>query len=336
MGDRVRWGILGNATIARKCVIKAIQRSQNGCVQALASRFPEKAREVAAQHDIPTLYGNYDDLLADPAITALYIPLPNHLHCPWTVRALAAGKHVLCEKPLAVTAKEAKAMAVAARKADRLLMEAFMYRFHPRSLRIKRLIDAGEIGALRLVRSAFTYAMDKDLLKRADTARLRPEMGGGALLDVGCYAVSVARWLMNAEPVSAQAMGSYHPAGVDWHLVGTLEFGPRRMAVVEASFISALQQTFSAVGSRGAVDLPHDAFIPWEKEAVFTLRGRNEERGTRHFVAGTDEYQRMVEHFSDAVLGRVPLAYTPSESIANLRSIEALSRAARLRKRVEV
>jgi len=336
MASEIQWGVLGNATIARKCVIGAIQKSRNGSLRALASRSPETAREVVRQHGIPKLYGNYQALLDDPVVTAVYIPLPNHLHRPWAQKALTAGKHVLCEKPIACSTQEAEAMAAAARKADRLLMEAFMYRFHPRSRRIKAMVDQGEIGRPRLIRAAFSYHMAADILQSGDNARLQPDMGGGALLDVGCYGISVARWLMNAEPTSVQAQASYHPSGVDWHLIGSLYFGPRRMAVVEASFIAALQQTYSVVGDRGAIDLPHDAFIPWEKDALFVLRGRDDETGTRQTIAGVDEYQLMVEHFADALLGRSTLAYPPEESIANMRVLDALSRAVRSGRRETV
>ena len=336
MAAEMQWGILGNATIARKCVIGAIQKSRNGSVRALASRTPDKAQATAAQHNIPTLHDRYEAVLADPAITAVYIPLPNHLHLPWTLKALAAGKHVLCEKPLACSAREARKMAAAARTADRFLMEALMYRFHPRSRRIKTMVAQGEIGAPRIVRAAFCYHMAAALLESGDNARLKPEMGGGALLDVGCYGVSTARWLMAAEPVGVQAQASYHPAGVDWHLVATLAFGPRRMAVVEASFITALQQTYCVVGSRGAIDLPHDAFIPWEKDAVFIHRGQDEETGTRHRVDGADEYQLMVEHFADVVQGHAPPDFTPAESVANMRVLDALAAAARSGRRIRL
>ncbi|MGD8266926.1 MAG: Gfo/Idh/MocA family oxidoreductase [Desulfobacterales bacterium] len=328
MAAEIQWGILGNATIARKCVIGAIQKSRNGTVRALASQNPAKARETQVRHGIPVLYERYGAVLEDPDVTAVYIPLPNHLHHPWTLKALAAGKHVLCEKPLACGTREAREMVAAARKADRFLMEAFMYRFHPRSKRIKTLVDQGQIGTPRIIRAAFCYPMARDLLESGDNARLKTEMGGGALLDVGCYGVSLARWLMNAEPVRVQAQASYHPGGVDWHMIGTLAFGPRRLAVIEASFITALQQTYSVVGARGAIDLPHDAFIPWEKDAVFTHRRQDEETGTRHCIEGADEYQLMVEHFADVVRGEDQAAYSPQESIANMRALEALARAA--------
>ena len=329
MTDRIRWGILGNATIARKCVIGAIQKSRNGLVHALGTRSPADAAEVAAENGIGNVYDGYDAVLADPAVDAVYVPLPNHMHLPWTLKALSAGKHVLCEKPLACNVGEARVMAARAKETGLLLMEAFMYRFHPRSRHIKQIVDQGDIGKPCLVRSAFCYHMDDDILRSGGNARLKKDMGGGALLDVGCYSVSVARWLMGAEPTAVQAQAVYHSAGVDLHLVGTLRFEGGRLAVLEASFISALQQTYTVVGSNGAIDLPHDAFIPWEKDAVYTLRKKEDETGEEHVIQGADEYQLMVEHFSDAVLGRIALDHTPDESIANMHALDGLSAAAK-------
>jgi predicted dehydrogenase len=329
MTARIRWGILGNATIARKCVIGAIQKSRNGRVHALATRSPADAAAVAAKNGIGNVYEGYDAVLADPAVDVVYVPLPNHMHLPWTLKALSAGKHVLCEKPLACNVREARKMAARAKESGLLLMEAFMYRFHPRSRRIKQIVDHGAIGRPCLVRSAFCFHMDDAVLQSGDNVRLKPEMGGGALLDVGCYSVSVARWLMGAEPTAVQAQAVYHPAGVDMHLVGTLRFEQEKLAVLEASFISALQQTYTVVGSDGAIELPQNAFIPWEKNAVYTLRKKDEEVGEEHVIPGADEYQLMVEHFSDAVLGRTELDYTPDDSIANMRTLDGLSEAAK-------
>ena len=329
MKDRIRWGILGNATIARKCVFGAIQKSRNGLVHALATRSPADAAEVVAENDIKHVYDSYDAVLADPAVDAVYVPLPNHLHLPWTLKALSAGKHVLCEKPLACNVGEAREMAARAKETGLRLMEAFMYRFHPRSRRIKQKIDQGVVGNPRLIRSAFCYHMDDEILQKGGNARLKSDMGGGALLDVGCYSVSVARWLMGAEPAAAQAQAVYHPAGVDIHVVGTLRFEAGKLAVLEASFISALQQTYTVIGSAGAIDLPHDAFIPWEKDTVYTQRKKDDEVGEKHLIQGADEYQLMVEHFSDAVLGRTELDSTPDDSIANMRALDALSEAAK-------
>ncbi len=328
MSDRIRWGILGNATIARKCVIPAIAKSANGMVQALGTRSPENAREATKQYGIERVYDTYDGVLADPKVEAVYLPLPNHLHRPWTLKALAAGKHVLCEKPLACSAAEAREMAHAAGANRRLLMEAFMYRFHPRSREIKALVAAGELGRPRSVRAAFTYAMAPEVLESAGNARLRPDMGGGALLDVGCYAVSTARWLLGQEPVCVQAQAVYRH-GVDVHLAGILRFPDGALAGIEAGFVSALQQTYSVVGSAAAIELPHDAYIPWEQPARYTLRTKTDEAGDVRTVPGADEYRLMVEHFAGAVQGKQALEFGPEESVRNMQVLDALAAAAR-------
>ena len=336
MVERVKWGVMGNATIARVCVIPAIQKSCNATVHALATRSPAHAEEVAADNHIEQIYDSYDALLMDPQIEVIYIPLPNHLHHPWAIKALNAGKHVLCEKPLACSAKQAEEMVSAAEQAGRLVMEAFMYRFHPRSRRIKQMVAEGRIGTPCLVRSAFCYRMSEKDWTDTDNARLKPETGGGALLDVGCYSVSAARWFMAAEPMRVQAQAVYHPGGVDVQMVGMLGFAGNGLATFEASFISALQQTYSVVGSDGAIELPHNAFIPWENDAVFLLRGRDREDGQQHVVTGADEYQMMVEHFTDAVLGKTRLMYPPDDSICNMRVLDALAQAARSGKTIKL
>ena len=277
MAEVVKWGVMGNATIARVCVIPAIQKSCNGRVLALATRSPARAQEVAAGNLIDQIYNSYDALLVDQAIDVIYIALPNHLHHPWTIKALKAGKHVLCEKPLACSAKEALEMASVSEDSGRYLMEAFMYRFHPRSRHIKQLVAEGRIGTPSLVRSAFCYRMRETDWASEKNARLKPEMGGGALLDVGCYSVSVARWFLGAEPTQVQAQAVYHPGGVDVHVVGTLGFADTGLATLEASFISALQQTYSIAGADGVIELPHNAFVPWENVAAFLLRGQDDE-----------------------------------------------------------
>ncbi len=335
MAERVRWGVLGNATIARKCVIPAIARSANGTLRALGTRSPGTVGELAARYSIERLVEGYAAVLADPEVDAVYIPLPNHLHRPWTLKALSAGKHVLCEKPLALNAREAREMADQAAASGRLLMEAFMYRFHPRSRAVKALADSGGLGRLKSVRAAFCYAMDPATLARGGNFRLSPATGGGALLDVGCYGVSTARWMLSAEPVAAQAQAVYRH-GVDVHLAGTLSFGDGALAGIEAGFTSALQQTFSVSGADAIVELPHNAFIPWEKEACYTLRRRDQEAGETRRVPGADEYRLMVEHFADAALGRGGLEFSPQESIANMRVLDALAAAARTGRTVTI
>ena len=329
MAERIRWGVLGNATIARVCVIPAIQKSKNGVVHALATRSPAQARQVADGNNIQHVVDSYDTLLNDSTIDAIYNPLPNHLHHPWTLKALRSGKHVLCEKPMACNEDEAREMAVAAAESDRMLMEAFSYRFHPRSQRIKQMVAQGLIGKPHLVRSAFCFHIGDELLTSCDNCRMKPEMGGGALLDVGCYGVSVARWLLDAEPLQVQAQAVYHQREVDIHTVGLLRFPGDVLATVEASFITALQQTYTVIGTEGAIELPHDAFVPWEKDAVFTVRDRHEERGREHTTPGVDGYRLMVEHFADAIQKGTRLAFSPDESIRNMQVLDALAESAR-------
>ena len=320
---------MGNATIARKCVIPAIGKSRNGTLHALATRSPVEAAQVVADNRIEQVYDSYEALLVDPQIDLVYIPLPNHLHHPWTIKALEAGKHVLCEKPLACNAREAREMAAAAEDTGHLLMEAFMYRFHPRSQRIKQLVADGAIGSPRLVRSAFCFRMRDSEWRDPPNVRLNPAMGGGALLDVGCYSVSVARWLLGAEPVQAQAQAEYDPGGVDVNMIGSLGFADKALACFEASFVTALQQTYCISGSDGAIELPHNAFVPWENEAVFYVRGPDQETGEKHIVPGADEYQLMVEHFADAAMGQTALMFSTADSIENMRVLDALAQAAR-------
>ena len=332
----VRWGVLGNATIARKCVIPAIDKSENGRVHALATRTPKRAAKLAAENHIERLTDDYEAVLADPDVDAIYIPLPNHLHHPWALKAMRAGKHVLCEKPLACNAAQAREMESVSRDTGRLLMEAFMYRFHPRSRQIRRLLRDGTVGQPVLIRAAFCYGMQEQTLRLGENFRLRPQTGGGALLDVGCYGVSVARWLYGCEPVSVQAQAVYGPQGVDVHFVALLRFPESGLATVEASFVSALQQTYSVIGSKGAVELPHDAFIPWEKDAGYILRGLAEENGKLHIVPGADEYRLMVEHFCRAAAGESPLEVEPAESVRNMAVLDALAEAAKTGKTVQV
>ena len=328
MNFRKNWGILGNATIARKCVIPAIFCSANGRVHALASRNLKNAKILAKKYNIPQLYSKYESVIEDKQVDIVYIPLPNHLHKEWAIKALKAGKHVLCEKPLACNTAEAVEMAKVASKKGLHLMEALMYRFHPRSRTIHKMISHGKIGAPRLVRVSFCFHMDEHILKKKENVRLNKK-GGGALLDVGCYGVSVARWMMGEDPERVQAAAHFNSDGVDIHTVGVLHFRNSALATVEASFISSLQQTYTIVGEDGSIELPHNAFIPWEKDATFVYRGRNEEIGRQEVVPGADEYRLMVEHFSDVLIhGSSPVVQI-YDSIQNMKVLDALAESAR-------
>jgi predicted dehydrogenase len=319
--QRVKWGVLSTANIGRGAVNPAIQASSNGELVAVASREPSRAREFAEKWGIPGVHRSYDALLEDPGIGAVYIPLPNSLHREWTLRALERGKHVLCEKPLGLDARECREMHAAARDRGLKLMEAFMYRFHPRTEKLLELVREGKVGAPRVVRSAFTFK-----LTRPENIRLRPELGGGALMDVGCYCVNVSRTVAGAEPVEAQAWAHWAPSGVDAGLSGALLFPDGLVARFDCALDLERRETCEVAGSDGCLAV-EAAFLPGTGEvAILERRGREE---LHHGVSGQDEYRAMVEHFSRCVLLDQPVRYDALEAAANMAAIEALYQSAR-------
>jgi len=291
--------VLGAAWIAGRAVLPAIAASRNGRLVSIASRDPERARAMAAQHSIDKVARNYDDVLADSDVEAVYIPLVNNLHREWTERSLAAGKHVLCEKPLGMSAEEATLMADASRHSGKLLMEAFMYRFHPR---MRAFVEGlrGEERPLH-VQASFGFP-----LSDASNYRLRPELGGGALLDVGCYTVSVARWLLG-EPDTVLARARFdQKTGVDMSVSSLLHFASGGTASLWCSFESAEEQGVTAVTKKG----------------TYTLE--------RPFTAGQDPhdpYQLMVESFADSVGNGTEPEVSLEESIANMRVLDRIREA---------
>lgn len=322
----IRWGILGTAQIAKACVIPAILKSANGKLQAIASRNLERAEVLIQKYKQGIAYQGYDQLLDDQEVDAVYIPLPNHLHKEWTLNSLAAGKHVLVEKPFAMDASEAEEMAEASHAHRRLLMEAFMYRFHPRTQRVKQLVEDGMLGSIQLIHSAFTFPIIRD---GSNERLFLPEMGGGSLWDVGCYGISLSRWLLDEEPNTVSAQAVFNDSQVDINFIGTLRFSSGALAVVQSSFQAALQQTYSIIGNQGAIELPHDAYIPWEKDTTFVIRQGTSEFGKTFTFRGADEYQLMIEHFADAVAGNKPLAFQVEDSIRQMQVLDALRRAAK-------
>ncbi len=263
---RLRWGVISTANIGRAAVNPAIQESRNGRLLGVASRNEDRARSFAEAHGIPRAYGSYEALLADPEIDAVYIPLPNSLHHPWTIRALEAGKHVLCEKPLALSVAECREMEAAAKANDRLLMEAFMYRFHPRTQALVEQVANGEVGTLRAVRSAFTFR-----LTRPENIRLSVELGGGALMDVGCYCVNVSRTLAGAEPLEVQAWANWGESGVDVELTGVLRFASGMHAHFDCALTMDRREVVEVAGTDASV-LMDDAFLPGKGEVALVER----------------------------------------------------------------
>jgi predicted dehydrogenase len=281
-------------------VIPAINASRNGRVVAIASRDAERAREMATRHSIASVLDGYDELIEKAEVDAVYIPLVNSLHKEWTLRAIAAGKHVLCEKPLAMDAGEAEVMRAAAKSSGLCLMEAFMYRFHPRTRAFVEQLSGADRPLH--VQASFGFA-----LQDPSNYRLQRELGGGALLDVGCYTVSAARWILG-EPDTVLAQAHVDPATqVDMSVSALLHFGGGATASAWCSFESAEEQDLTAVTPRGTFSL-ETPFSAW----------RDPE----------DPYQLMVESFADSVLKGDPVAISLDESIANMKVLDHVREAA--------
>jgi predicted dehydrogenase len=318
----LRWGVISTANIGRAAVNPAIQASANGELVAVASRDAQVARAFAESHGIPRHHGSYQALLDDPDIEAVYNPLPNSLHLEWSVKAMEAGKHVLCEKPLALDEAECRVMVAAAEANGVKLLEAFMYRFHPRTQRVVELVRGGAVGEPRVIRSSFTFR-----LTRPDNIRLDPELGGGALMDVGCYCVNVSRTMAGAEPVEVQATANWTDRGVDEELAGTLRFPGDVLAVFDCSLTMERCEFYEVAGTDGHLRI-ESSFLPGTGDAPI-LHHRGREGVSTELVPGADEYQVMVEHFADCVLNDRPLRYPAEEAALNMKTIEALYRSAR-------
>ena len=311
---RLRWGILSTARIGVRRVIPAIQRSQTGVVSAIASRDADRAAEVASRFGIPRAHGTYEGLLADPDVDAIYNPLPNSLHAEWSIRAARAGKHVLCEKPLARDADESQTIVDAAAAAGVFLQEAFMYRFHPQIERVRQLVRDGTVGRLWLVRSGFSFTVGSE-----NDIRLIPELGGGGLLDVGCYCVNISRLLLG-EPQAVHAAAVYE-RGVDVRLAGMLVFGGGTAALLDCGLRAPDRQFCEVLGEEGVITLPRP-FLPGEDPAVIFVRRKGQEE--RIEIPGTDQYARMIDHFGECVLTGGRPHFPPEDAVANMRILDRL------------
>lgn len=319
---KVQWGVISSSNIGRKAVNPAIQASRNGELMAIASRDAETARSVAEEGKIPTHYDSYQALLDDERIEAVYNPLPNSLHKEWTIRAAEKGKHILCEKPLALNAEECREMEAAAEANGVKLLEAFMYRFHPRTENVLELVQRGLVGPLTQIRSSFTFP-----LTRPDNIRWDAELGGGALMDVGCYCVNVSRTMAGREPLEVRAMANFGDTGVDKQMAGSLRFEDGLLAHFDCALTMDRNEVYQLVGTEGHLRVM-EAFLPGTGDTViehFDL----ENNLTNIEVGGGDEYRLMVEHFADCVLNDQPVRYSAEEAALNMKVIEALYESAR-------
>lgn len=332
MTKKIRWGILGVAKINER-LLPALHRMRNGQLIAIASRSLEKAREAAKQGNIETPYGSYEALLDDPAIDAVYNPLPNSLHAEWTKKAAERGKHVLCEKPLCPTAAEAADLVAFCRAKKVQLMDGFMWPHHPRTKQMRELLDRGDIGPVRRVTGAFTFTLP-DL--NTNNIRLQSSLGGGSLLDVGCYPIYGIRWAMGAEPVRVWATAKFLNE-CDVEMSGTLWFADGRMASFDCGFVHPVRQWLEVTGESGVLRIG-EMWVPAPDRATYEVRreGRPAGEFETHVVQGHEQIQCMLENFNTAVLENRPVAPSADEAVKTLKVLDALARSAREEKVVDI
>jgi predicted dehydrogenase len=324
MARQIRWGILSTANHALKILVPAIREAKFGEVVAIVSRDAAKAQQAATEHGIPTSYGSYEALLADPNVDVIYNPLPNGLHKEWTIKIAQAGKHCLTEKPMALNAADAQEMVTAFRQAGKKLAEAFQWRHHPQCQYVRDTVRAGGIGDLRLIEAGFSFMLD-----RPKDVRWDPALGGGALYDVGCYPISVVRYITGAEPLSVTSHVHWHKRGVDDLVVATLEFPGEVFATINCAFILPLRRYYEVVGTTGSLMVPR-TYNP-TKAFVGQVIRRGVDRETLETIrfGRKNSYALMVEDFNRAVIeDRDPL-FPGEDGVKNMRVIDAIFQSAR-------
>lgn len=321
--NKVRWGVLSTAKIGTNKVIPAMQLGKYCEITAIASRNLEKAQAIAEQLAIAKAYGSYETLLADADIDAVYIPLPNHLHVPWSIKALNAGKHVLCEKPIGLTAAAARELLAVHRKYPQLkVMEAFMYRFHPQWQRVRQLVAAGKIGELRTIQSFFSYYnIDPDNIRN------QAEAAGGGLMDIGCYCISLSRFLFEAEPRIVSGFMEYDPQfGVDRLTSGILEFSKGISTFTCATQLVPYQRV-NIFGTEGRLEIEIPFNAPSDRACrIWYQRGSEIEEITFDIC---NQYTIQGDLFSQAVLNNTEVPTPLEDAVANMKAIEALINSAK-------
>jgi len=315
----LNWGLLSTAHINR-ALITPLRASKRNHLLAVASRSQESADAYAQNWKIPRAHGSYEALLADPEIDVIYNSLPNHLHAEWTIKAVEAGKHVLCEKPISLNVADVDAIAAAAQKHGRIVAEAFMYRHHAVTLKALELAQNGTLGDMKLMRGSFTYEMDYE-----GNIRANPDIGGGSIWDVGCYPISYMRTIFGAEPTEVFGWQLIGPTGVDDTFVGQLRFGGDVFGQFDSSFVMPFHVYMEFVGSKGTLIVPNP-YKPTPNEKVFLVR---EGKTETIKVKGQELYLGEVEDMADAILlGKTP-RISLEDSRANVATILALLESAR-------
>jgi predicted dehydrogenase len=319
MDKVLNWGLLSTARINR-ALIKPLRASKRTRLLGVASRSLSSAEAYAREWDIPRAYGSYEDLLADPEIDVIYNPLPNHLHAEWTIKALHAGKHVLCEKPLALTLDQVDAIIDAAKETGRIAAEAFMYRHHAQTFKVKELVEDGAVGRVQLIKGAFTFN-----LTREGDIRLVKEYGGGSIWDVGCYPISYARMIVGEEPAEVFGWQVAGPGGCDESFFGQMRFESGVHMQFDCGFRSPLRTYIEIVGTEGVMNIP-TPFKPGVNNEIFLKRGDKPETIK---IKGRELYLDEVEDLCDSIqTGKTPRV-TLGDSRGNVAAILALLESAR-------
>jgi predicted dehydrogenase len=319
MTEPLRWGLLSTAKI-NAALFKPLAKSKRNTLFAVGSRSEESARAYAAEHSIPRAHGSYEALLADPEVDVIYNSLPNHLHAEWTIKALEAGKHVLCEKPFALSLEEVDAMTAAAEKSGKVLAEAFMYRTHPQTLKVKEIVDNGDLGKVLTIKGGFTFTFN-----RPGNYRLDPAFGGGALWDVGCYPISYARTMLGLEPLKVSGWQMTGESGIDEFFSGQMLFPGDIHAQFDCGFRGPFRAFIEIVGESGTLHIPAP-FHAGKKTKVFLSRGGEPETIK---IEGQNSYLGEVEDMADAILlGKAP-HISLADSRANIAAILAFYQSAK-------
>ena len=324
---KIRFGVLSTAKIGLRKVLPAMQLGQLSEITAVASRSLESAQKAAAELNISKAYGSYEELLADPNIDAIYNPLPNQLHVPWTIRAAEAGKHVLCEKPLSMNLAEAKSLLAVRDRTGVLLGEAFMVKLHPQWLRTKQLIDEGRIGPLRLVTGTFSYFND-------DPANIRnqPELGGGALMDIGCYLIQASRFAFAAEPTRAVASIDRDPVMHTDRLTSAILDFPTGQAIFTCSTQLVPAQRITFYGTKGRIEIEIPFNAPPDRPTRLFIDDGTDLSGARTITETfpiCDQYTLQGDAFSRAILSNTPPPVPLEDAIQNMAVIEAIFQSAK-------
>jgi predicted dehydrogenase len=330
VSKKVNWGVLSTAKIAREHVIPAMQAGEVTNVVAIASRDEHRAKDLATKFGIAKAYGSYEALLADPEVEAIYNPLPNHLHASLTIKALEAGKHVLCEKPIALNADEAHQIDEARQKTGLLVAEAFMIRFHPQWQLVRDTVRSGRLGDVRAIHTIFSY-----FLADPDNIRNQAKIGGGGLYDVGCYAINTARYIFESEPERVIGLFAIDPdLKTDRMMSGLAEFADSRHLAFTCATQLVLCQSVQVLGTLGRVEIE----IPFNAPAgtgtsISIDDGRDLAGSGREVVQlpACNQYTLQGDAFSRAVMGERSLEWGTSDAVLNMRVIDAFFRSARSR-----